>query len=118
MSRVGCTVDTLPNCCGVKEIGGLCEDRDVDYWMVNAGGETAAEAWKQVLDDINSGENKGYVMQIWFVKKADFLGKFHPEYDHNELRELVQQIPNIVKLGEHRNPNTGNLIDGYMWVNT
>jgi hypothetical protein len=82
-----------------------------DYSDYTAEGDTLEEAWQNALEKIKDGL-AGYFCQVWFA---------HPrresQYCESELRELVQKIPGVIHLGETTNPNTGNKIDGYLWLN-
>jgi hypothetical protein len=55
------------------------------------------------------------VFQIWFVKKTNYEGEYGEHYEREPLRKLVEAIPGVINLGEYRNPNTGNMIQGYQW---
>lgn len=79
-------------------------------------GETSEEAWKNALEELRQyvqeySYNGVQVRYFWFVKYRD-----EGEYENNELRTIIKDTPNIVKLGEHRNANTYNMLDGYMLV--
>lgn len=102
----------LSNCCGVLEIGGFFEDGvdDENYRPYYA--DYRADTWEGLLRAIDLETDTGLLIQMWF--KRDMGADL---YDHGGLRDLVQQIPGVVRLGEHVNPNTGNTIDGYLWAN-
>ena len=77
-------------------------------------GETPTDAWLKCLEAVQAGVNcYSYVGQqcryFWFVDYQDGDG-----YQNDELREIVKNLPNVVKLGEYENANSANLVDGYM----
>ena len=77
-------------------------------------GETLEEAWKNCLiaveAEVNNYSYKGYQLRyFWFVK---YNGS--KTYENNKLRQVVQTMPDVLKLGEFVNANTGNTVDGYM----
>lgn len=92
-------------CCGHREIGSF---DDGEFESTTAAG---------LLEKLASSDSSGTVFSIWFAKDKLWDGGYVQEYDYQEVRELVQQIPGVIHLGEHINPNTNNMIDGYLWVN-
>lgn len=115
---------TEMTCCGVQNLGKFEEfDEDTDneygesFWDTPDSTHTG-ETWEDVLADVKREHSEGYVMTAWFVReKVSYKGDLAKTFLHNDLRLLVQQIPGVVSLGAHINPNTGNEIDGYMWIN-
>lgn len=108
-----------PGCCGVRQILGMLPyPPDEDDFGDGAFDSTCSgETWEQVLTSILDSVEPGLLVQVWFKKARDYEGKVYGEYDANELRLLVQGLEGVIHLGEHVNPNTNNLIDGYQWVN-
>lgn len=107
-------------CCGVRQIvdiltheGGIYKDWDGDVDF-----STTADTWPELLAHIQNDVGHGYVIQVWFHDEVDWQGR---RYGHwtagGELRDLVRALPDVVSLGEFQNPNSGNYIDGYQWVN-
>jgi hypothetical protein len=96
-------------CCGVKEIGGF----DSDPW---GSGDYSGETFQELLADLRTN-NKGIVYHIWFVKYKNHDGTLPRTYQWAGLRALVRKIPGVVHIATTINPNSGNKIDGYSWVN-
>lgn len=104
-------------CCGTREIGnfrgedeesqGYYNDGDFEYESTNA---------KALLSSVRA-DFKGIVLSIWFVKYKKFDGTHEDKYEYEPLRKLVKKIGGVVHLGETINPNSGNYIDGYSWIN-
>jgi hypothetical protein len=95
-------------CCGVREIGDFAEG--------GLEGETPQELIRSVLNNQRSRTDvpNGIVYHIWFVKRCRTTG-FNDDYECDELRQYVQTLPGVIHLGEHVNPNSGNMIDGYFF---
>lgn len=104
----------------LERIAPYCRDHILKYGYGRQGeyhygkGETAEEAWNNALratqDHVDSYSYKGHQLRyFWFVQ---YRG--HDEYENNPLREIVQQLPNVVNLGAFRNANSGNMVDGYL----
>ena len=93
----------------------VMENKWARRWdFVYGWGETPTDAWLKALEAVQAGVNQySYVGQqcryFWFVNYLDGYG-----YQNEELREIVQALPNVVKLGEYENANSANLVDGYM----
>lgn len=106
-------------CCGVRQIvdilthegGNHDEDNNIMFQVEEA-------TWPEVLTEIQAEEGSGYIFQVWFAEHCDYNGERAGHFGAGaELRELVRAIPDVVSLGEFKNPNSGNFIDGYQWVN-
>lgn len=101
-------------CCGVREIGNF----NGDYHHL-AHGSTPEGFLRSIVDqaDDEEGVDGGFVYHVWFVKRCNYDGAFTEAsvYEQNELRLYVQTLPGVIALGEHINPNTGNMIDGYFF---
>ena len=77
-------------------------------------GESPEEAWNNALrcvqEHVDCYSYRGMQLRyFWFVKYRS-----QDEHENQHLRAIVQEIPNVVKLGAYVNANTGNLVDGYM----
>lgn len=77
-------------------------------------GESLNDAWKNSLAEIQkSMEHYSYngyqVRYFWFVKYDG-----DSEYVADSLRTIIATTPGVVALGEMRNANTYNTLDGYM----
>lgn len=117
------------HCCATDEIGyfemrDLTKDKpyhDPYQSMMIGTGDSPEDAAKKLLEDIVQkiqGEGWGYtgtaVRYFWFVKPRDWKGDYNAQYDAEPLRQEVMKYPGVIKLGEYRNANTGNMVDGYM----
>ncbi len=102
-------------CCGVQELGDFETHNDVSPYEREYY-EFTGSTFKELLDDILA-QNKGCVFHIWFAKSKTFDGTFKRQYEWQGLRKLVQKIPYVVHMGTTINPNSGNKIDGYSWIN-
>jgi hypothetical protein len=106
-------------CCGVTQIKDF--STPWPHGEVKGSGKNEEEAYKalfdnlMVLDPQEDSDEWGRVLQIWFFKPRDFAGNDAGEYQAEPFRKLIETIPNVINLGEHRNPNSGNLIQGYQW---
>lgn len=102
-------------CCGVVQITHMQahESDESDDTMATYEGDT----WEEVLNNITQDVDEGFVMQVWFVERVDWNGARPGRWDASDLRDLVRNIEGVVYLGEFKNPNTSNFIDGYQWVN-
>lgn len=108
-----CDAEQLPFCCGVRELGAFSALHDFSNLSNHTGtGGTPEEAAQALIKEVSNSYEEGYVFQTWFVRRVS-----NEEYDHNAIREVVQKIPGVLHLGTHINPNTGNTIDGYIWMN-
>lgn len=116
----------LPNCCGVREIGDFEMDAVTDEMQARDAearypryrayiATTETEAYKQAFDKILAS-TCGFVVQFWFKNPTDYDGDWEG-YEHDELRQLVKAHPNCVELAEYVNPNSGNVINGFMILN-
>lgn len=101
-------------CCGINEIGKFRDPNEDDDGYSEYEAEDAAE----LLDRIKSDYPEGLLFHIWFVKHKKFDETFEEDYEYDDLRQLVQQIPGVIHIAETINPNSKNMIDGYAWVNT
>lgn len=102
-------VDNENFCCGVYQIG-----KFGDYiWYAPETADTPEEVLKIAAEEVP----KGCMIEVWFMKCKKSDGSFEKEYQYRDLRALVQKIPNVVHIGKTINPNSGNRIDGYAWVN-
>lgn len=110
MISISCDVSELPHCCGVLEIGSIGGE-DPGWSDITVTKPTREEAFASLLERVRT-DNPSYGIQTWFVKP-----KGSDEYHNHELRTLVQAIPGVVNMGTYVNPNTGNTIDGYFWIN-
>lgn len=112
--EIGFSFIDTDGCCGVFQVCGFTDDPSyyVDYTVE---GKTEVSACKKVFKEIKKHAQKGYIHQIWFVKYKDYAGKFEPHYQREPLRELFSKMKDVLDLGEHVNPNTGNMIQGYQW---
>lgn len=126
--RAGIDLHSLENCCGILEAGAfsLFEASEEMLKRYSSYGSykhtTPEEAWKAALeetlndyqikdDEWGNTRDTSYncPIQFWFVKKP-----INDQFDANILRELVIAHEGQVYLGTFRNPNTGNIIEGYM----
>lgn len=104
------------HCCGVREVGsfeGTGTKQGLTSWGTN--GEFNAETFTDLLKQINK-ENEGYLLHIHFVKYKRHDGSFDPQWEWAGLRNLIRRMKGRKHLGEHINPNSGNLIDSYSWI--
>lgn len=104
-------------CCGFREICFFDESStDFDPGEEDEGRRIGpCDSFEELLHVAEATLNAGTLLSIWFVKKRKWTGQFEDAYVWEELRQLVQQIPEVVHMGEHHNPNSGNMIDGYYW---
>lgn len=93
-------------CCGIRELGDFTTDDD--YRLREPA---------EILHRLKEAQPAGQLFHTWFHKEKCFDGTFDDEYQFDELRQLVRALPGVVHLGEHLNPNSGNMIDGYFWKN-
>lgn len=105
------TVDNERFCCGVYEIGGFCDES-------GASDEIEHDTPEELLAYAAEQAPKGAMLTIWFYKPKTFDGSFEKEYHWAEVRKIVKAIPNVVHIGTTVNPNSGNRIDGYAWINS
>lgn len=108
-------------CCGHLEICDFRDDNIDNTWdnFSNVYSDEECmfgETFNELFENIKT-YNKGYVYSIWFVKTRKYDGVYEKQYGWNKLRTLVRAIPNVIHLGSTINPNTGNKIDGYSWIN-
>lgn len=121
--EVGLDFEGTNGCCGVTQITNFSHPVDDDEYgcgdNLMASGKTLEEAYKNLFDELMKTDPKahyeGRVLQIWFYKGRDFEGKDNEHYEAEPFRQLIAGITNVINLGEHRNPNSGNLIQGYQW---
>lgn len=94
-------------CCGVKEI------HSFKSGFPSESGDTPT----QLINSINQ-QYKGYMMHMWFVKEWDHESEtFDDEYQWEEVRKVVAEIPGCMEVGPFINPNSDNKVIGYMWLN-
>lgn len=101
-------------CCGFREICNFADDED-DLYPGDNSTEIRAETPEELLTEAQAHLRSGTLLSIWFKRDRKWDGTHEPEYHWGEVRQLVQQIPGVVHMGEHFNPNSGNMIDGYFW---
>lgn len=109
-------------CCGVEEVGDFeYTSRDeavVKQYKMEGFYPTKKEAYEHGLQNIlaNNRHYRGFGRPIifWFMKEEIDNGKYDEDFEHEELRQLVLEHPGQVYLGTFVNPNTGNIIEGYM----
>jgi hypothetical protein len=119
MVAVSLNFGSTEGCCGVTQV----KDFSTVPWShgeVKGHGNTVEAAYKNLFDNLmgmdpHTEDDWGRVLQIWFFKPRDFAGNDAAEYAAEPFRQLIETIPNVINLGEHRNPNSGNLIQGYQW---
>lgn len=118
MTKYACVAYTN-GCCGVRQIVAMqsYEHDPDDFGEGEIDSTHEGTTWEEVLTQILDGLDEGLIVQVWFRCPRDYNGKVYGEYGANELRLLVQGLEGVIHLGEHVNPNTNNLIDGYQWVN-
>lgn len=124
---VNISADNGRQCCVSDEIGNFLLEKGARQTF-RASGKTSEEAAKNLLasivEKVSTGEDTHEpweydgqaVRYFWFKKGRDYKGNYPAEYEFEELRKEVQNYPNVVKLGEYINANTGNMVDGYMIV--
>jgi len=106
-------------CCGVREICGFMihSEGDQGGWALVGSGATVEDAWTVLLKQAKN-LNAAFI-HVWFVMYPNYNGNFEgQEYANEPFRKLVKRIKGVIALGEAENPNTSNMIDGYMWVNS
>lgn len=109
-------------CCGATEWGNFgemtAEEYEHSYYDDDDDGdcfESASnftELWAKILA---SKSSQGFMNHIHFVKRKDYTGKLHKEYEWPALRKLVKNHPGVHHMGTFINPNTGNRVDSYCW---
>lgn len=113
-------VNTLPNCCGVFEVG--------DFELHTVYEDTIKRyknSYEGYVDDEKTAYQNAFVrllagdgdrpIQFWFVRyKDEDTEEFDDEYHHDTFRRMVQDHKGVIHLGTYINPNTGNEIDGYL----
>lgn len=123
---------TLTGCCGVREFSDMSVSEELSEekalkrqnafdsrrcFILSEGDDPLEKLIAHLRTRQNNDEAAFY--QAWFVKELvdtdERDGDYEDEFDAEFLRNLVQQIPGVVKLGEAVNPNSGNIIDGYFW---
>jgi hypothetical protein len=122
MISVSLEFGATEGCCGVTQIYSF-SNVPWSHGLLSAQGATAEEAYQNLFNqlleyDFESEDGGTYdcaVLQIWFYRGRDFNGVDNAEYEAEPFRKLIEQIPNVSNLGVHRNPNSGNLIQGYQW---
>lgn len=127
---VSMEVMSTSGCCGVMQLTEFITVYDTKpSWHnmpLSGMGKTVEEAYTDLFNNLRAFEftddrDDDYdfhcaVVQIWFVKQHDYNGVDNEHYEAETLRQLVETIPNVRNLGEYRNPNTNNLIQGYQWA--
>lgn len=111
----------LPRCCGVFESGSFnTMYLSQDYIRANYPAfkpfDSAQDAQKDALESILN-DHTGYSVQFWFYKNRNYDGTFADNYTEDGFRQLVKEHPDCIELAEYRNPNSGNIINGFMILN-
>lgn len=96
-------------CCGVMEIGDFYIEDDYDDRK-----PTVSEC-KQAFAEMQDQLAKGYYYTAWFVRPKKFDGTFERQYEAAHLATLISKLPGCVKIKPIVNPNSGNMIKGYVW---
>lgn len=134
------SIHRIPNCCGVIELGNLLfnsagSKKNLVGHVERAGNrlqnklyiiwQTEEELFKQLKDLLKKipGDFPGGFYQIWFANEQkyseyddEYTGEYYGYGDAcDQVRNVLSRLPNVVTLGEVENPNSGNLIDGYIW---
>lgn len=101
-------------CCGHAEIGSF---RQSGTESLTFSAKTFHEAWLKALRNECDRWRKGQVFTIWFYNPpVDYEGNYGEVYQSEDLRQIVRAIPGVLHLGETKNPNSGNMIDGYKFI--
>lgn len=134
MIQVSAYQTRLPHCCGAHELGEFREQFAesvpgpvyCDGRFRKVARATAKEAWEELLTHTLS-RLTGYPIQFWFVRQhicsEDEDGNvceysYEEDYENFTLRELVKAYPTAVCISEeHINPNSDNLIEGWIIPN-
>lgn len=132
-------------CCGVRQVGGFEESEVTEFSQKRYDPEgkrySEATGWfedKKAALDYSFQEifknGQGCPLQFWFKKSAIDTDEYYDEkleewrysndgewaanFDAAEMRNYLRALPskNLVTLGCYVNPNTGNLVDGYMYI--
>lgn len=111
----------IPFCCGVYESGGfatsyLPEAYLKDNFPFDKPFDSARAAHKHALESILNNLT-GYSVQFWFYKNRNYDGTFVDNYIEDDFRQLVKEHPNCIELAKYHNPNSGNIINGFMIMN-
>lgn len=116
----------LPYCCGVTEVGEFCTNMHTKAQIERSiGTYNHAEGWYPTMEEAHKGaltyilNNAGpLAVQFWFYKSCDYKGSFDDqEYTEKGFREVVRAHPGVIELAEYVNPNSNNMINGYMILN-
>ncbi len=113
------TASSEGGCCGHRELFDFEDDNSAwkDIYVEDSSEDNMiGETFKDLFTEIQK-YNKGIVYSIWFYKPKKWDGSFGKSWHWQKLRTLVRAIPNVVHLGTTINPNSGNKIDGYSWIN-
>lgn len=104
------------HCCGVLEVGSFTTETEYS----DASGDTPAELIVNLFERVRARYVRadGFVYHIWFVRHRNYNGAYTAPYEFDELREYISGLPGCIALGEHINPNTNNMIDGYLFKET
>lgn len=112
-------VGSTNGCCGVRQvfdIGTVELDHSSSMWEIEFSVE--ADTWEEIFEKVSEDVEPGIVMQVWFAEHCDWEGRRVGHWGGGQgFRDVVRAIPDVVSLGEFKNPNSGNFIDGYQWVN-
>lgn len=95
-----CEIRKLPMCCGFLEAGAFGDEEYAD-----CRDDNLSDFLDQILE-----EGAGRPVIFNFVKFHDAEGDFDDDYQYDDLRQWVLSHKNVVDLGEHINPNSGNKI--------
>jgi hypothetical protein len=100
----------LPNCCGVVEFGELAIKPSTYSWEYkNRSNKKDWEKAFQEMKELAEDHPAGYY-QVWFHKP-----RRAKNYVGHHLAKLIAAIPGVIELEPVKNPNSGNMIKGYIW---
>jgi hypothetical protein len=114
----------IPYCCGVDEVGNFStllirtsEVKNKYPYEVARFKATALEAYTEALQYILNA-SEGRCVQFWFYKPVDYNGSYDKSnYTEDGFRQVVMAHPDAVELAEYVNPNSNNMINGWMIKN-
>ncbi len=96
-------------CCGVYHLADFGNEDDYE-----GEGPDEAEIFQELQRHMDSNK-PGFWYQAWFKRNRNFSGGHDASYEHEELKALVKAIPGCIELPETINPNSGNILQGYLW---
>jgi len=126
--RFYCDVKRVPYCCGAYEAGNFVTrhwnsdeafKRDIryeDHSLKEYEDAITPELYKRALDRILAA-HPGRTIQFWFYKQANYDGSLAEDYTEDKFRQQVMAHPDAVELAEYVNPNSNNMINGWMIKN-